>query len=96
VLVDDHGAHVNETEHSHARAQVDECASWAKRGGSWAACAGESGPWDGPRGKNSAHATFFGIFFYFLLSIFCLVLNFKYSNQIQILIFELQICECKN
>jgi hypothetical protein len=55
-----------------------------------------NGELDGPRGKNSAHAALFGVFYIFFYKFFYLVLNFKYSNQIQILIFEFVICECQN
>jgi hypothetical protein len=50
----------------------------------------------GQEEKNSAHASLFGVLFYFLLLVFYLVSNFKYSVQIQILIFEFQIYECQN
>ena len=62
----------------------------------WAAWASGVVSRMGQEEKNSAHAALFGVLFYFLLLVFYLVSNFKYSVQIQILIFGFQICECQN
>jgi hypothetical protein len=55
-----------------------------------------SGEPDGPRGKKIRPMQHSLVFFSIFLLVFYLVSNFKYSVQIQILIFEFQIYECQN